>query len=107
MEVDKEMAEKAQKYMERYTSRIERLETRAEDTKTNIEEMKARVKVCEEAIEKYKESHCEEAPVHVYWGKSEGDHSSYKGVSNMKEAEILKKDLVKDGYYVDIIVKGK
>jgi len=58
MEVTEEMAEKAKKYMERYTSRLERLEERDENTKANIEEMKARVKVCEDAIEEYKKSHC-------------------------------------------------
>ena len=58
MEVDKEMASKAQKYMERYESRLKRLETRADDTETNIEEAKSRIKVCIDAIEKYKESHC-------------------------------------------------
>ena len=110
-EVTEEMASKAEKYMERYTSRLDRLETRDEDTKANIEEMKARVKVCEEAIEKYKESHCKpeeaEAPIRVYWGKSHGDHSSYDDAMTMKDAERMKKELVNAGYYVDIIVKGK
>jgi hypothetical protein len=62
-EVTEEIALKAQKYMERYASRLDRLETRDEDTKANIEEMKARVKICEDAIEKYKESHCKEEEV--------------------------------------------
>jgi len=110
MEVSEEMAEKAKKYMERYTSRLERLEKRDENTKANIEEMKARVKVCEDAIEKYKDSHCKpakEAPITVYWGKFDGDHSSYDDAMTMKDAERMKKELVDAGYYVDIIVKGK
>ena len=44
--------------MMKYQKRLKRLETRADDTETNIEEMKARIKVCSDAIEKYKDSHC-------------------------------------------------
>ena len=58
MEVTAEMAEKASKYKERYESRLKRLETRADDAEANIEEAKSRIKVCSDAIEKYKDSHC-------------------------------------------------
>ena len=63
MEVTEEMAEKAQKYMERYEGRLKRLEHWAEDARTNIIEVKDKIRVCEEAIEKYKESHCREEEV--------------------------------------------